>query len=313
MIGVLIDITERKQAEQEREQLLERERIARSQAETAQQQLATIVDTSPIGLALLDAEQRFITINDALAEINGLPREHHLGKSVTELFGDIDPEIVEVIRQIYVTGNPVISPNLAINAPGHDDRRPGYYNIYYLPTVDSNHRVKELLAYVVDVTERVKLEQAQQFLSEASAVLASSLDYQTTLEQIAQLTVPKLADWCTVHIIEEDGHIDQIAIAHIDPAKLEWAYQLREKYPLDPNAARGVAFSLRTGQFDFAPNIPDELLVQAARDPEHLKILRQVGFSSFMSVPLRTQARIIESSPLFLLNLDDDILRQMCN
>ncbi|MBD1914077.1 PAS domain S-box protein [Leptolyngbya sp. FACHB-8] len=292
MIGVLIDITERKQAEQEREQLLERERIARSQAEAAQQQLATIVDTSPIGLALLDADQRFIAINEALAEINGLPREHHLGKSVSELFGEVDPKIVEVIRQIYATGNPLISPNLPINTPGHGDRRPGYYNVYYLPTVDSNHQVEGLLAYIVDVTERFKLERAQQFLSEASAVLASSLDYQTTLEQVAQLTVPGLADWCTVHIVEEDGRINQI-VAHIDPAKLEWAHQLREKYPLNPNDARGAAFTLRTGQPDFAPDIPDELLVQAARDSEHLEILRQVGFSSFMSVPLQTQARII--------------------
>lgn len=293
MIGVLIDITERKQAEQEREQLLERERLARSQAEAAQQQLATIVDTSPIGLALLDAEQRFIAINTALAEINGLPREYHLGKSVTELFSQVDSAIVELIQQIYTTGNPWSSPSLPLYAPGHHDRRPGYYNVYYLPTVDSNHRVEGLLAYVVDVTERVKLERAQQFLSEASAVLASSLDYQTTLEQVAQLTVPELADWCTVHIVEEDGGIDQIAIAHIDPAKLEWAYQLREKYPLDPNAAYGAAFTLRTGQPNFIPEIPDELLVQAAHDPEHLEILRQVGFSSFMCVPLQTQARII--------------------
>ena len=293
MIGILIDITERKQTEQEREQLLARERLARSDAEAAQQQLATIVDTSPIGLALLDAEQRFVAINEALAEINGLPREYHLGKSVTELFSQVDPQIVEVIRQIYATGNPLVSSNLPINAPGHDDRRPGYYNVYYLPTVDSNHQVKGLLAYVVDVTERVKLEQAQQFLSEASAVLASSLDYQTTLEQVAQLTVPKLADWCTVHIVEEDGSIDQIAIAHIDPAKLEWAYELREKYPLDRHAAHGVALTLRTGQPNFVPDIPDELLVQVARNPEHLEILRQVGFSSFMCVPLRTQARII--------------------
>lgn len=293
MVGVLIDVTERKQAEQEREQLLERERIARSQAEAAQHQLATIVDTSPIGLALLDADQRFVAINEALAEINGLPREYHLGKSVPELFSQVDPHIVEVIHRIYTTGNPVSSPNLPINAPGHDDRRPGYYNVYYLPTVDSNHRVEGLLAYVIDVTERVKLEQAQRFLSEAGAVLASSLDYQTTLEQVAQLTVPELADWCTVHIVEEDGRIDQIAVAHIDPAKLEWAYQIREKYPLNPNDARGAAFTLRTGKPDFVQNIPDELLVQAARDPEHLEILRQVGFSSFMSVPLQTQSRII--------------------
>jgi PAS domain S-box-containing protein len=292
-IGAVIDITERKQAEQEREQLLARESLARSQAEAAQQQLATIFDTSPIGLALLDAQQCFVAINEALAEINGLSREQHLGASIRDLFGQSDPQLVEIFDQIYTTGEPFISPSFAVNVPGHNDRRPGYYNVYYLPTVNANHWVEGVLIYVVDITERVRLEHAQQFLSEASAVLASSLDYQTTLEKIAQLTVPELADWCTIHIVAEDGAIDQIAVAHIDPAKLEWAHQIREKYPVDPNAARGVAFTLRTGQPDFVPEIPDELLIHAAHDPEHLEILRQVGFSSFMSVPLRTQARII--------------------
>ncbi|HEY9695921.1 MAG TPA: PAS domain S-box protein [Trichocoleus sp.] len=293
VLSLVLDVTERKRAEQEREQWLEREREARSQAEAAQQQLATIVDTSPVGLALLDGEQRFITINEALAEINGLPRAYHLGKSVQELFSQVDPAVVDVIREVYATGQPFISPNLPINIPGRDDRRPGYYNVYYLPTVDSNHRVEGLLASVVDVTERVKLELAQQYLSESSAVLASSLDYETTLEQVAQLTVPELADWCTVHIVEENGEIDQIAVAHIDPAKLEWAAQLRDKYPLDTNAERGAALTLRTGQSDFVPEIPDELLVHAAKDAEHLEILRQVGFSSVMTVPLRSQDRVI--------------------
>lgn len=293
VLSLVLDVTERKQTEQEREQLLERERIARSEAEAAQQQLTTIFETSPVGLALLDAQQRFIAINEALAEINGLTREQHLGYSIPELFGQSEPKLVGVFDQIYTTGNPFISPNFAVNVPGRSDRRPGYYNVYYLPTVNSNHQVESVLIYVVDVTERVRLERAQQFLSEASAVLASSLDYQTTLERVAQLTVPELADWCTVHIVEEDGTIDQIAIAHIDPAKLEWAHQLQDKYPLDPEAARGAALTLRTGQSDFVPEIPDDMLVQAAKDAEHLEILRQVGFSSVMTVPVRTQARII--------------------
>lgn len=293
VLSLVLDVTERKYAEQEREQLLERERISRSQAEAAQRQLATIFDTSPVGLALLDAQQRFIAINEALAEINGLTREQHLGYSIPELFGQSDPQLVEVFDGIYNTGNPFTSPNFAVNVPGRSDRRPGYYNVYYLPTVNSNGQVEGVLVYVVDVTERVQLERAQRFLSEASAVLASSLDYQTTLEQVAQLTVPELADWCTVHIIEEDGAIEQIAVAHIDPAKLEWAYQIREKYPLNPEDARGAAYTLRTGKSDFVPDIPDELLVKAARDSEHLEMLRQVGFSSVMTVPLRTQARIL--------------------
>ncbi|MEG4211833.1 PAS domain S-box protein [Microcoleus sp. S13_B4] len=293
VLSLVLDVTERKYAEQEREQLLERERIARSEAEAAQRQLETIFETSPIGLALLDEKQRFIAINEALAEINGLTRDQHLGYSIPELFGQFDPELVEVFDQIYTTGNPFISPNFAVNVPGRSDRRPGYYNVYYLPALNSNSQVEGVLVYVVDVTEQVHLERAQRFLSEASAVLASSLDYQTTLERVAQLTVPELADWCTVHIVEEDGSIEQIAVAHIDPAKLKWAYQIRDNYPLNPDGARGAAFTLRTGQSDLLPEIPDELLVQAARDSEHLEILQQVGFRSVMTVPLRTQARIL--------------------
>ncbi|QIR39238.1 PAS domain-containing protein [Tolypothrix sp. PCC 7910] len=293
MIGVLIDITERKQAEQERELLLERERIARTQAEAVQRQLESIFDTAPVGMALLDAEQRFVAINEALAQINGLTREQHLGHSVAELFGEIDLNIVAVFQEIYTTGNPFIAYSFAINSPGRSDRSPGYYNLYYLPNINSQGQIEDVLAYVIDVTEQVLLERAQRFLAEASAVLASSLDYQTTLEQVAQLATPDLADWCTVHIVAEDGAIEQIAVAHSDPAKLEWAQQTNSKYPFNPNNPRGAALTLRTGQSDILADIPDELIAQAAHDSEHLEILRSVGFKSVMTVPLRTQARIL--------------------
>lgn len=291
-IGAVIDITERKQVEREREQLLERERIARTQAEAAQRQFTTLFETSPVGLALLDEQQRFIAINEALAEINGLTQEQHLGYSIAEIFGSCDRHVVEVFDRIYTTGMPFTAPNFAVNVPGRDDRSPGYYNLYYLPTVTVGGQVEGVLIYVVDVTERVQLESAQRFLAEASKVLASSLDYQTTLEQVAQLTVPELADWCTVHIVEENGAIAQIAIAHTDPAKLEWARQIQHKVSLNADEERGAGFTLRTGQSDLIADIPDEALVQAARDSEHLEILRQVGFKSVMTVPLRTQSQI---------------------
>jgi len=292
-VAVFQDITERKQADQEREQLLERERIARMQAETAQRQLATIFETSPVGMALLDKEQRFVAINEALAQINGLSREQHLGHSLSDLFGQSTPRLVEVFNEVYTTGNCFSSPSFAVSVPGRSDRSPGYYNVYYLPIIKSNHQVENVLAYVLDVTDQVWLERGQRFLSEASTVLASSLDYQTTLERVAQLAVPELADWCTVHIVKDDGSIEQIAVAHTDPAKLQWVDQIRQKYPLNPNAPRGAGWTLRTGKSDLLPDISDELLVQAARDPEHLEILRSVGFKSVMTVPLRVQAKII--------------------
>jgi len=296
IIGItcaVVDVSERKQAEAEREQLLARERAALTETEKVQQQLSVIFETSPVGIGLLNHEQRFVAINEALAEINGLSREQHLGHTIPELFGQSDPELVQLFKRLYTTGEPFISPQFAVNVPGRDDRRPGYYNVYYLPMANRRGEVEEVLVYVVDVTQRVRLEQAQQYLSKASAVLASSLDYQTTLERVAQLTVPELADWCTIHVVEEDGSIEQLAVAHVDPAKIEWAHQIRDKYPLNPDDPRGAALTLRTGQPDLLSDIPDEMLVQAAHDPEHLEILRQVGFKSVMSVPLRVQQRIL--------------------
>ncbi|MBD1924384.1 PAS domain S-box protein [Microcoleus sp. FACHB-831] len=293
MLGATIDITEQKAVEEDREQLLVREQTARAQAEVAQRQLTAIFETSPIGIGFLDSEQRFVAINEALAEINGLSREQHLGNAIPEIFGESDPELVEVFHNLYATGTPFISPNLAVNVPGRDDRSPGYYYVYYLPTLNQNNSVEGVLVYVVDVTERVLLEARSRFLAESSALLASSLDYQTTLERVAHLAVPHLADWCVVDILDEDGSLQRLATAHIDPAKVEWASELQQRYPTNLNAPQGVGNVLRTGQPEYYPEILDSQIVASARDAEHLKILRNVGFKSVMIVPLRVRGRIL--------------------
>ncbi|HEY9614025.1 PAS domain S-box protein, partial [Allocoleopsis sp.] len=145
----------------------------------------------------------------------------------------------------------------------------------------------------IDISDRKRTEQAQQYLAEASRVLSSSLDYQTTLRSIAQLTVPHLADWCTVHLVEEDGSVQPLATAHTNPAKIMWANQMNQKYPVALNAPRGIAQVLRTGQSELYPDIPDHLLVEAAHDAEHLQILREVGFKSVMMVPVSTGGRTL--------------------
>ncbi len=131
------------------------------------------------------------------------------------------------------------------------------------------------------------------FLAEASTVLASSLDYRTTLEHVAQLAVQSLADWCTVHLVEEDGNVRQVALAHVDPEKVKWGRALGELYPYDPDQPRGVAHVLRSGQTEIYPEITDDLLVQTARDPEHLELLRKVGFTSCVIAPLRIRDQVL--------------------
>ena len=143
-----------------------------------------------------------------------------------------------------------------------------------------------------ELAERKQIEHNLRFLAEASKLLASSLDYQTTLTNVAQLAVPHIADWCTVEMQGEQG-IQQLAIAHIDPQKVEWARELNRINPPDPHGSYGLPNVLRTGASEFYPDISDDLLVASARNEEELALARKIGFTSSMIVPLLVQGKAI--------------------
>jgi PAS domain S-box-containing protein len=130
-------------------------------------------------------------------------------------------------------------------------------------------------------------------LSDASALLVSSLDYDTTLASVARSVVPELADWCSVDILEKDGALRQLAVAHANPAKVNWARQLRRRYPPDLSATRGLANVLRTRVSELYSSIPEDLLAASARDAEHLALMRAIGFASAMIVPLVSRDSVL--------------------
>ena len=137
-------------------------------------------------------------------------------------------------------------------------------------------------------------QQRQTFLAEATAMLASSLDYELTLQSVAFLAVPIIADWCSVYVASEDGaSIEQLAVAHQDPEKVARIHELQRRYPPDPDAPRGVWNVLRTGQAEFYPQVTEELLAAVARNEEHLRLLKEIGFTSAMMVPLTARGRVI--------------------
>jgi PAS domain S-box-containing protein len=145
----------------------------------------------------------------------------------------------------------------------------------------------------MDITERMRQETNERFLAEASTALSSSLDYQTTLATVARLAVPQFADWCGIDMADEEGTLRRLVVAHIDPAQIEWAHEIYQRYPPDPNEAEGLYHIFRTGESGFYPDIPDELLVAGARDEKHLEIMRQIGFRSVMLVPLKMRERVL--------------------
>src|SRR6476659_3790302 len=78
-----------------------------------------------------------------------------------------------------------------------------------------------------------RLAEDQRFVAQASELLASSLDYETTLANLATLAVPHFADWCAIDVVGEDGSIERLTVAHVDPDKVRWAHELAARYPPD--------------------------------------------------------------------------------
>jgi PAS domain S-box-containing protein len=147
------------------------------------------------------------------------------------------------------------------------------------------------------------------FLAEASHLLASSLDYEKTLAEVGRLAVPAIADWYSVTLVE-DGELRPVSIAHADPARVEEALELQRLYPprLD---GPGVGSVIRSGEPEVIQAITDEMLVEGAQDDRHLELLRRLGLSSAMTVPLvvgeRTLGAIsfVVSDPVRQFDADD--------
>src|SRR5262249_16929342 len=141
--------------------------------------------------------------------------------------------------------------------------------------------------------EQKHAEDQQRLLAETSVLLVNSLDYASTLSGLARLIVPRLADWCAVHILEESGEIRRLAFMHSNAAKQAMVNERPERYSLDPSARHIVPYVLSTGEPELFPEVTDALLVEAARDQEHLQTLRALGFTSYMCLPMVARGHIL--------------------
>lgn len=138
----------------------------------------------------------------------------------------------------------------------------------------------------INVSERKQLMINSAFLAEASKILSSSLDYETTLHNVASLAVSQISDWCIIGIIDKNAGYQQITMQHKDPKKVKWAEAVGKEYPPALNANSGIAKVLRTKKPEFHPYISDDMLVAVAKDERHLKLIKQLGMTSVMIVPL---------------------------
>src|SRR4051794_18835032 len=118
------------------------------------------------------------------------------------------------------------------------------------------------------------------FIAEAGARMATSLDTDRALRELARAAVPAVADWCTILMAAPDGRRETVVVAHADPAKEALVREMAAARPLQVDDTSDSAEVLRTGKPRLREEIADAELEAAAAGPEHLALLRRLGVRS---------------------------------
>ncbi|MEV8585477.1 SpoIIE family protein phosphatase [Streptomyces sp. NPDC051180] len=172
--------------------------------------METLFTQSPIGLALLGPDLRFLRVNDALARMNGVPAAEHVGRRLTEVVPGVNAASLEALmRQVLGSGNAVVDARRVGRTPADPDRD-HIWSCSYAPLVDrADSRSLGLIASLVDITEsqeaHTEVERARHrfaLLAEAGARIGTTLDLKTTAEEAVRFLVPQLADSADVQMLE---------------------------------------------------------------------------------------------------------------
>jgi PAS domain S-box-containing protein len=241
---------------------------------------------------LLDADGTIRYQSPSVARILGYPPEERIGSNIFTA-PIVHPDDLAT-KQAFLR-NAIAHPDLPVTAAfrlRHADGSWREIEAVGVNLLDDPH-VGGIVTTYRDVTERRRSEARDRFLSEASALLASSLDYETTIQRVAQLVVPEIADWCGVDILTEDGALDPLAVAHVDAEKVALAREFRRRYPPDVSASGGAITVLHTGRSQLVSEVTDAALAAVAIDDEHLRLMRALELRSVMVVPLTAQGRVL--------------------
>ena len=297
--GFIRDITSRRAYEEERERLLELERIARTDADQSRGQLAAILSGVADAVTAQAPDGSLLFANGTAVEMLGFTSlEDLLAAPVAEVsrrFEPLDEDGLPFPTE-RLPGRIALqegqSAEAVIRFSDPRNRGDRWSRVKSTPVLDSDGEVAMAINVIEDVTELKRAEEAQRLLAEAGRLLASSLDTEAILQRIADLaTTPWLADWCSLHIVDDDGHHPIAAWASSDSKRGESLIAIGERYPADPRASIGVPNVIRTGMSEFYPEVLPEHLEHGARDETHRQLLERTGAHSAIVAPIASRGR----------------------
>jgi PAS domain S-box-containing protein len=252
------------------------------------------------GITLQDRTGKLIFANASAARLIGFA-------SPQELLAASIPEIMQRFEVFDEEGRPFPPERLPARAVfqgglgeaalllryrvrGKGEER--WSNVRAYPIMDGGGQIVQAINVFRDVTADHQAEERRKFVSRAVDELGSSLDYDATLAAVARLAVPVLADWCAVDVVE-DGRPKRVATAHVDPTKIAAAEELERRYPTGPHGKSGVHEILRTGEAQLLSEIPRELILAAAVDADHLRLIDELDLRSYVGVPLKVGSKTL--------------------
>ncbi|SHI73236.1 SpoIIE family protein phosphatase [Streptomyces sp. 3214.6] len=271
-----------------------------------------MVEQSPNGLAVLDTDLRYVSVNSAMERLNGVPAEDHLGRTIPEVLPRVDAELLEsAARQVLRTGKPLVDRFTVGRTPADPDEDHAWsVSLYRLE--DARGTVLGVAASVVDVTDRhraaVEAESARRRLAltaDASARIGTTLDLERTARELADVAVPELADVAAVELLDavvagrrtslgpaEDAVIRALAVrVYNAPDALQASDPPGQVARYGPQ--RLITECVRTGRPVMVAQVKDEDLTRIARSPESAELLARAGVHSYLAVPLIARGEVL--------------------
>jgi PAS domain S-box-containing protein len=254
-------------------------------------------ENAVVGMALVAPDGRWLRVNRALCRIVGYSEPELLARDFQSITHQDDLSLdLNWARQLLAGKIETFQlEKRYIHRQGHA--------VWVLISVslmrDGNGQPLYFIAEIQDITARKRAEDAQQLLVEAGAALSSSIDFPTTLGNVARLIVRSLADYCVIDLVEDDGQVRRVAGVHRDPARQGLVDELVRYHPR-PDTENAVALVIRTRAPLLLPEITDAVIASGAGDARQAPVLRALGATSCMIVPLESRAGVIGAISLLL-------------
>jgi len=256
--------------------------VLHRRAQDSLAQLRAVLDQLPLGVAIADPEGRLAVRNEEMERIWGTPLPVGMDVRATPVDSSDWP-----LSRALDQGEVVVGERHELER--EDGTRT--LEISSTPVRDESGEVVSAVAVVSDVTRRWRSEEQLRFLAQASELLVTSLDWQTTLTAIAELAVPALAGYLVIDLLDEEDELQWVVATHADPKKAEVVRDMRRRYP--PTVpTHPVQVALRTGAAHLLTDLQAEVDAMA-HDKRHAKGIREIANTSGIVAPLAARGRTL--------------------